>query len=558
MTDGIGTVGAGEVRTWGRETIEARRRKRRLAPGAISLCLIMVFATWFTVSAPVMRAASGPSPDCAVCPGAPGYCIPNCPGEGTAPIISNVRVSNRTVDGITQVVWVNWSWTNGTGNPSPKAYPGFNWSTAGGVNQPIPASFKQGSIDLNALSAGSTYGFTISESNSYGTTTHGGQFTTLKAPTKEFVGFVSQMVSNPLLLDQVGPPLSSAHVWIETECPWVEINNNLYNPGWVTFPSSTTYSSGNYSLGFPEVYSYKDPLGVQLTYTLGSNGVCTFTDSLYDHYIYSNSHYFLYAGDSGYWNAMDWVSSTLSTSNDYQQFGLPQNNYTVGALGIAFSHTPYAGCSVGITNTATQQVQNYVNIVGYQTGYTATGWVNSSTTASAKYNGEASITADYHTTGTVNESVGNFSYGEVQAYGAGYDIATDTVTFNESDPSAPPIGNTSTNTTFERTVGPDSTQWVNSSNGGTYTSSSGLNLQVAISGGWYGASIGTNIGLVALTSAGSDTSHMVDCALNDPNSTYAYQFIITLDGTQWASSQAINAHIWFKDECIPVPKTGCP
>lgn len=112
--------------------------------------------------------------------------------------------------------------------------------------------------------------------------------------------------------------------------------------------------------------------------------------------------------------------------------------------------------------------------------------------------------------------------------------------------------------TFERTVGPDSTQWVNSSNGGTYTSSSGLNLQVAISGGWYGASIGTNIGLVALTSAGSDTSHMVDCALNDPNSTYAYQFIITLDGTQWASSQAINAHIWFKDECIPVPKTGCP
>jgi|HubBroStandDraft_1064217.scaffolds.fasta_scaffold92014_3 hypothetical protein len=148
-------------------------------------------------------------------------------------------------------------------------------------------------------------------------------------------------------------------------------------------------------------------------------------------------------------------------------------------------------------------------------------------------------------------------YGSAQAFGNGYDVATDVATFSDPDGSPPAIGSTSSSTTFERTVGPDSTQWDNYSNGGSYTSSAGLNLQVSLSGGWDGLSVGSNVGLVDSSSATTDTSHAVDCALVDTNSVYAYQFIVSLDGSQWNSADVINAHIWLQDECTP-NTPGCP
>jgi len=548
-------------RMWDGPKLEANRRTRLLGPGVVGLVLIMIVGTALSAVAPgALAAALAPSP---ACPASPGWEVdpsgppPECGGGGgTAP--SFVHDPAVTIQSGYRQAWVNWSDTGST-----PITPHFTWYPSGGSDLPNPG-FRDGSINLNALTAGTTYDFTVQIGNAYGAATFSGSFSTSSAPTTEFVGWVSPISSDSDQLDEIGTEsaLSGASVWIQADCP-APPDSSPPLPYWaVNFSSTAASSTGSYALSFPESATVHWGLnGIDTTdYSLASTGVCTLESS--SPTTQSNSHYSLWADKVGYWNATIYVSSALSATNDYQQFGLPPNGYSISAIGVGFSHTQYGGCTIGITNGAVQRVENYVVTFGYESGYTATGWVNSSTTASAVTDGDSSITYDYHTTGVVNETSGHISFGEAQAFGNGYDLSTDTVSFTDPDSSPPAIGNNSTSSTFERTVGPDSTQWINDSNGGSYQSTAGLNLQIGISGGWDGAGfsggVSTNLlELVDLTSATSDTSHAVDCSLVNNNPTYAYQFIVTMDGTQAPEAQAINAHIWFEDECTP-GTSGCP
>ena len=66
----------------GRKHVETRRRTRRLAPGAIGLCFVMVFAAVAFVVVPSSVRAD-PLKICQQCPNAPpGQCEPNCGGGG--------------------------------------------------------------------------------------------------------------------------------------------------------------------------------------------------------------------------------------------------------------------------------------------------------------------------------------------------------------------------------------------------------------------------------------------------------------------------------------------
>lgn len=207
------------------------------------------------------------------------------------------------------------------------------------------------------------------------------------------------------------------------------------------------------------------------------------------------------------------------------------------------------GCTVGETDGESQTIQNYVNALGFVAGATATGTVTSGTTAGVKWNNETRISMDYHTTGLMNETAGNYTIGEAQAYGTGYNISTDTVYFTDPDTIQPAVGNTSTSSTFTRAVGADSTQYLNLSNGGSYTSTSGMDLQVAVGPTWGGVGPSLNtVGLVDTTSATQDTSLTVDCVLQDLSSTYSYEFTITVDSTLSTALDAINVHIWYDYE----------
>jgi YVTN family beta-propeller protein len=456
---------------------------------------------------------------------------------------SATLITGATYEGY-RVAWINW--TDPTWSKTSLA-----WGTTSGFgttyNLPVPTTIVNRSyvysVNLNALTAQTTYQVVIFVTTSCGSGATTGSFSTPATPANQVVGWVSRLVSNSSEINQVGTPISGATIGTI----WVNCVNPNGLPVKIGFSTGTsTNSSGYYSITFPLAWIFHG----YTYYDLWSNASCqdkTFSGGI--GYV-ANSHWTLNASATGYWTASEFVSTV--TWADYNQFGLPPNGYSFGAAGIAYSHTVNAGCTVGITNTATQQIQNYVNILGYQKGYTSTGTISNSTTASPKYNAETTIAIEYNTTGVLNESAGNFSYGEAEATGPGFDITTDTINFNETYSSMPAVGSNSTSTTFERTVGPNSTQWVNESNGGSYTSTSGLNLQVGVSGGWGGASLGINlVSLVDLTSASSDTSHAIDCSLKDPSLTYSYQFIITLDGTQYASSQIINAHLWYKDECLP-------
>jgi YVTN family beta-propeller protein len=470
--------------------------------------------------------------------------------EGPVPDWPDLSYPTVNVTNGFQEATVNWT-------DSSERSSSFAWGPGRAYGLRVP-ELSGTSVNLNALASSTLYNYRITDVETggavYWTT---GTFRTWDVPPNSATGWVYKLVSSPYLLNQVGAPISGATIgpiWATCMSPAPALKTVR-----VAFPyggsggghplaAASTNSTGAYSIDFPLTYVL---LG-GTTYNLYENGTCQ-DNVQYGENVggwqetHQNPHLSInVSARAGYWNATQYVSMDPSQTTGFQlSYGLLPNGYTVAPVGVAFSHTPYAGCTVGITNGAAQSLQNYVDIFGYQQGTTAYGWVNSTTTASARYNGTSSITYNYNTTGMVNESGGNVSVGEAQAYGPAFNLSSDVGHFVDPLSGPPPLGNNSTSQSFVTTIGPNSTQWKNYSNGGTYTSTGGLNAQVGVSFGWGGVSVSTGIALVDLNSQTTDSSHATDCVLKDPNSTYAYQFEITLDGTQATQADAINVHIWF-------------
>ncbi len=77
MSAGSSTGGKVAGRPIGRKYVETRRRTRKLAPGVVGLCLVMVLATFVFLIVPSPVAAD-PLKICQQCPNNPSQCQPNC------------------------------------------------------------------------------------------------------------------------------------------------------------------------------------------------------------------------------------------------------------------------------------------------------------------------------------------------------------------------------------------------------------------------------------------------------------------------------------------------
>jgi hypothetical protein len=261
----------------------------------------------------------------------------------------------------------------------------------------------------------------------------------------------------------------------------------------------------------------------------------------------SNSNYLLQADANGHWNATDWVSSGLSASNDYHQFGLEQNGADYAFDTIAFVHTQYASCGVTVANGATQTVVAYAGGTGYQD---TQNWYNT-TTANPESNGDSEIDFHYQTTGVMNET-GAPTVTNSYAFGPPY--TSDENAYTPSDPigAQPPSGANVT------TVGGSggSKGW---DSGGSYQSTSGLDMSIALQGGWEGAGVVASIPLVYTTTQGTTTQNELTCTFSNAGAPAGEdtQFYYMLSGSQSGSrgmGLAVDVHVWLDDYCVP---TSC-
>jgi hypothetical protein len=368
-----------------------------------------------------------------------------------------------------------------------------------------------------------------------------------------FVGWVSQMVSNQSMLDQIGMPMGGVHVWPVASCYFETVAATWYVGINHNFTGATTSSSGYYQVGLPEstTYSihskYYNPV---VTQTLGWNGACVTTDNYGNKYSQSHSGFALYSNVNGYWNATAYFPATPSARYDYQQFGLPPNNEGVTSAGVGFVHNLNAGCTIGLANGESQSIQSSFNIAGTTFATGNTGYYNHMTTASAANDSESNIALDWNTTGVLNESSGVSSASSVilAAYTYNhnpYSHSTDTVSFVDPDGSIASPGTTN------YTVGPGHTAWENYSNGGSFTSSGGLDLAIGLTGGWDALQFGGDLLSVQYeTLANVSAGHEIDCSIHNPSTTENLQYYMIVDGSQVGAGEAVNVHLWFDRYCF--------
>ena len=359
-----------------------------------------------------------------------------------------------------------------------------------------------------------------------------------------YEGWVSNMTANGYLLDQIGSPLQNASVWPAAQCGF-EAAPGDYIVESSSFTGSTASASGFFQLHeSPYVRSWTQEgphyVGYTETQTLNGGGNCVTTDSLGDSpYTVSQSHIVLWADRTGSWNATDYVGSTSSPTNDYQQFGLESNGIDVAATAVAFIHTQYAECQITTSTGMSQTVSSF--LAG--SGYSYSSGNSTTQTNLQPYGNDSSVAWHYTTSGVMNETSGAIvsnSYAVSGPYGL---ILGEP--FTDPD-SAPP----NTSTRYTVTVYPggliDGESWFN---GGNYTSTSGLDMSVGLSGGWGGESIGPGayVDLSYTTSEQTSSQKEIYCSFEDPSSTEPSLFYFWADGSETSIGAAINVHIWFDE-----------
>jgi hypothetical protein len=523
-----------------RSRVRPKQRSRRFSASVVAVCLLISTMTLVLVESPGIASATAVNADgpqvCIQCPSGetgcgPEHCSPTC---SPTPYVNSY---NSAIQANYRQAWVNWTFTGTTTT--------FEWQESdGGPNLPLPEiSINSGdtaaSVNLNSLTANTQYYYEISATNSCGTSPiESGVFTTGPAPTNEIVGWVSSVSSNPYEVDQIGSPLSGAEISVNATCPAGPVGLTQ-----VTFPdAATTTSSGSYAISFPlQIYIPE----LTVVWSLWSTGYCSGSQRNV-----SSPDYTLRASLDGYWNATDFISSSLTATNDYHQFGLPPNVQTYSVPGIAFVHTEYASCGVTITTTISQTINSDVAGDGFTD---QTSWT-SGVTASPVSNGESSVAFHEYTSGVVNETAGATN-AATYAVGNVFDPSQNAVSV--VDPLPPPSpGQTYPIPGYPgyqvETVGGTGggLSWYN---GGSYASTAGLDISVSIGGEWDGVAFGPTIQLSYTTTTGTSSQKEISCTFADsgePTGEYA-QFYYFVDGSQASSQDAINVHVWFDDYCVP-------
>jgi len=453
---------------------------------------------------------------------------PPPPSCGGAPSISRANPIWQNQSGLTRQVWVNWTYSIPT--PSFGWWAGFSWYQ-GSTQLPIPlynSSTTSASINLNALTAGTTYSYTVGIGNCGGVTTKSGTFTTLNAPTNAIAGWVSTMAPRPFEMDQIGVPISGAGLDVNVSCASIPYGGTSLE----TFPIGSSSTSGWYStptfpLSVQDIHGYG-------TYHLSSTGVCSISGwpSI------QNSHLVVEAYASGMWSAVQYISSTLSVTNDYQQFGLPPDGVNHTAAGIAFVHTSLVECGVTVLNGGSQTVDGYVA----GNGHTNIQGFGEILGGSPVWGSESWDTVSYHSTGIYNDSSGQI----LDAWTFGQPVGVGTngfVPYVDPNPT-PPAGS------IVWTSGAGLSNQFGLYNGGSYTSQSGIEMSIGFSAGWTFAQGSASVDIDYTTSSTVSSTHQIICTSEAPPTGYDYQYWVYWDPNVQQNDQAVNIHVWYDDTCV--------
>jgi len=277
--------------------------------------------------------------------------------------------------------------------------------------------------------------------------------------------------------------------------------------------------------------------------------------------IYGNTHYLLIADDGGYWNATVWVSSTLSTTNDYVQFGLEGNAVQPVPVGTAFIHNS-ADASCSFTYATSTQTSTITQDVGINS-YSGTDVI---ITAGQMYNSPGgfeqnnALNLEDAFTGVINETPGGPVIITSSMHATGY----------QQGPNANPVASSDGVALISTTEYPPNVQfppgWFEASpnsgqtqadplseqlySQGTYQSTSGISDSLSVSVGWAGESAGTTVSILATTTITTTITTTAACAFaypgNDPTGAGGtpYFYYFTGEPTNPSLKAAI-ADVWF-------------
>jgi hypothetical protein len=575
-----GTNGVGTARyVPHRSRAATRRRAHWLVPGAILLSVLVVLGAFIFMAVPLPASASyAPSSDgpqvCEHCPSGETGCIPNCgppppPCQGAS--IGSVDVAYQNQSSITRQVWVNWT-VGGSGEPTTFFY----WYLPGGSDLPSPSYDLSGNsgINLNALTSGTTYDYEVYIENSCGSAVDYGSFGTLGAPTNEFVGWVSEMVQDPYQLDPSGSSIPGASVRIQASCYNISVGIGTYNPTLTSyeFGPYLTSSSGAFAIQFPDYVNYTEVGGEwHVSQILESTGVChTWLSTIgYPTAVnvenFTNAHYSMLADHPGYWNAALWVSSTLSASNDFVQFGLASKVAQDVPVGTAFVHDGAdASCSFTYwTSTQTSTITQNVGINSY-------GGTDVIATSTQSYNSPGGY-ADNNAlnledlfTGLINETPDHVAIVQSSVHATGGQQGVDAnpvassdgvtlISTSEYPPSSQlPIGWNESIPNSGQTQSDPLSEKIYAE--GTYESTSGISDSISVSVGWGGVSAGTTVSLLATTSISTSIGTTTSCAFAYPgadpsgNGGYPYFYYFAGEPTDVSVAAPI-VDVWFMGYC---------
>jgi hypothetical protein len=453
---------------------------------------------------------------------------------------------------------VNWNYT--IPSSSYGWWAGFSWYQ-GGTQLAIPlfnSSTSSAGINLNALTADTKYNYTVSVSNCGGSATKSGTFTTLGAPTNEFVGWVfhQQPGGNPYELNPVGGPVPSANVLVGAEC-WVSYP---YAPDWASFVvnfSATAGSSGYYQTSvFPLSVNWTAPEGQVTNLILSTSGLCTSTGPGGIKSYYHNSVLNLTAASNH--NTYIWetreVPASLSETRDYQQFILPFDTTTNMPVALALLHTSYAQCGFSYTTSFTYTINSYMAGSGY-TDLNSTGQTYQS--PNVTWGQDTGMELSFTTTGVVSDTLENFA--EAWALGVASGSNQYVYTTSEWLPNPPAWNGTYVPIPYQAIVaspsqGKSSPEPHGFFDGGSFSSTTGVEMDVEVGIDISLVSFGASAPLSWTISQGTTTYTESTCYFYNPGSDPAggsggqalfyYAFTGAPFGTQ---TQVI--HVWFMGYC---------
>lgn len=481
----------------------------------------------------------------------------NCQG---APSVSGVTASVQ--NGFEQA-WVNWSDSNGF-------LSSFQWGTSLSYGSPDPWFISatgggHGDVHLNAISQGTTYYYQIVDMNNCGvlTSAYQASFSTTSASSSSFVGWVFSFSANQYEYDPTGATISGATVGAWATCPYFFLAGiqAVYGGSFSTEFTTSTDTTGYYALGFPSVATPTWDGFVQHL-TLSSTGQCSNRDiSNVD----SNSAYTLEASEWKHFNNTVGVSSSLSSANDYRKFILPNDTWGYVPLGIVYMHTRYAGADIDYqvaSSTYSETVYSYLRQTASYAQQNSGSGDDTGMIWPAGFGGTVELALEYNFSGNVTYSGGRFSEADAALAAAPKPIATVALTSLTSasgdwDNSPPSSGyvdkvvssSENSNTTYYT---------YDVFGGGTWSASSGWDIQVSLGLGAYGTSGSLNLGYQETSTVLGSGNYYIHLGLKfngtDPHGGED-QFYILEDS---ASGQvAPSLHVWEIGYCGGSGEPAC-